>query len=185
MSIDPSSPGSWFTLTAMRGLKPREVRKEPPSPGLIAMFGELLHDQDPEVVAGAEEGRKHIQRTWPEIRMDAPVARVDRFTQPAIAIEYGRLLPFSGRIEKVSAKNINAKGRNVQSQAIYCLTERGLPDVYFFGASGLLILPQGSLSHQCLRLRNAEVPFAQVTPQDMAELPEGRFAIVRKDGISF
>jgi hypothetical protein len=185
MSVDPSSPGSWFTLSAMQALKPREVRKEPTPPALIAMLGGLLRDQDPQVVAGAEEAREHVKKTWPDIPMDAPLARVDRFTQPAIAIEYGRLLPFSGRIEKVSAKNLDAKGRDVRSQAIYCLTEPQLPDTRFFDASGILILPQGSLSHQCVRLINAAVPFAQVTPQHMAELPEGRFAIVRKDGIVF
>ena len=95
------------------------------------------------------------------------------------------MLPFSGRIEKVSAKNLDAKRREIRPQAIYCLTEKDLPDVHFFGASGILILPQGSLSHQCVRLMNAQVPFALVTPQAMDELPEGKFAIIRKDGIVF
>jgi hypothetical protein len=184
MSIDPSSPGSWYTLSAMQALERREVRKEPPPPRLIAMLGGLLRDQDREVVANAEEGAERIKRTWPAIRMDAAAARADRFAQPAIPITNGRMLPFSGQIEKVSAKNIVAKIRDVRPQAIYCLTEEGLPDVRFFGASGILILPQGQLSHQCIRLMNAQVPFAQLaTPQAMDDLPEGRFVIVRKDGI--
>jgi hypothetical protein len=65
--------------------------------------------------------------------MDAAAPRAARFTQPAIPITNGRLLPFSGQIEKVSAKNIHAKSLDVRPQAIYCLTEGRLPDVYFFG----------------------------------------------------
>jgi hypothetical protein len=183
-SIDPSSPGSWFTLSAMQTLKPREVRKEPPPSRLIAMLGELLRDEDRDVVSDAEQGAERVRRTWPDIRMDVHAAR-DRFTQPAIPVRGGRLLPFGGRLEKVSAKNIEAKSRDVNPQAIYCLTEGGLPDVGFFGGSGILILPQGSLSHQCMRLTNAQVPFALVTPQAMDELPEGLFVIVREDGIVF
>lgn len=185
MSIDPSSPGSWHTLSAMQALKRREIRNEPPPLELIAMLGGLLRDQDRDVVAHAEQGAARIQRTWPAIRMDAPLAQTKSLMQPVVPIENGRMLPFSGRIEKVSAKNIDAKGRDLLPQTIYCLTEQRLPDIYFFGASGILILPQGSLSHQCIRLMNAGIPFAMVTPQAMDELPEGKFAIVREDGIVF
>ena len=183
MSIDPSSPGSWYTLSATKALTRREVRDEPPPPELIAMLGGLLRDEDREVVAAAQEGAERIRRTWPAIRMDAPSAQPTRLMQPAIPIENGWKLPFSGRIEKISAKNIDAKRRDVRSQAIYCLTERGSPDIYFFGASGILVLPQGQLSHQCLRLREASIPFAMVTSQAMNDLPEGKFAIIRDYGI--
>jgi hypothetical protein len=185
MSIDPSSPGSWYTLSAMQALERREVPKDPPPPTLIAMLDGLLRDQDREVVADAEMGAERIKKTWPAIQRAAPASLAEKFTRPAIPITNGRMLPFSGQIEKVSSKNIDAKRRDLRAQAIYCLTEEGLPDVPFFGASGILILPRGGLSHQCMRLMNAQVPFAMATPQAMEELPEGKFAIVRKEGIVF
>jgi hypothetical protein len=186
LSIDPSSPGPWFTLSAMKALQRREIRNEPPPPGLIAMLSGLLRDQHQEVVSDAEEGAERIRRAWSDFQVDAPMARADRFSQPVIPITAGRhLLPFGGYIEKVSAKNINAKGGDVRPQAIYCLTEEGLPDVRFFGCSGMLILQQGRLSRQCMRLQNAQIPFAMITPEATDELPERIFAIVREDGIVF
>jgi hypothetical protein len=47
----------------------------------------------------------------------------------------------------------------------------------------MLIPDQGMLSHQCLRLIGANVPFALLPPDVIQQLPEGAWVTVDQNGV--
>lgn len=185
IGINPSDAGGIYYLSDLHHAPKRQIQARPPSDRLVALLLKLRNDPIPIVKEAAEQSEMQITYAWGGLGLGRPASR-SSVTQELM--EHQAKLgatnqPFAGRICKATTANMLALSAGLSPNSIVALTSVHVHDVYFYGAAGMLIPDQGMVSHQCLRLVNANVPFAMLPPEVIHQLPEGVWVTVDQNGL--
>jgi len=185
IGINPGDAGGIYYLSHLNHAKKRSSLSGPPSDRLVALLLKLRNDPIPIVKEAAEQSAITISHAWGELGLTRPASRPPATTE---LMEHQARLgatnqPFAGRICKATTANMHGLSAGLSPNSIVALTSVHVLDVLFYGAAGMLIPDQGMLSHQCLRLIGANVPFALLPPDVIQQLPEGAWVTVDQNGV--
>jgi hypothetical protein len=192
ISIIPWDYQPIYLLPVLRDYVKRQVKPQSLTEHLTGILHKLLFDTDPEVRSEAMSTAREIQHPLPfgltaaGSNDDDGRRDWDRLKQRlgwrelTLQTGQGNLLPFSGRF--ITATFDNMDSIEAKAGMVVCLRSPQMIESYFFGASGLIIPAGATMSHLCIRLREASMPFVMLAVSAMDRIPEGSHILV-KDGV--
>jgi hypothetical protein len=163
----------------MRKRQKKTVESIPPDKDQLAILVNLLNDTNGGVRTAAQESLKEIRQNWKNLNLDdrglKEVKPLKIESGKAVRFAFGT--PFSGFLRRAIEQNQYDLKDNLQQGTIVLIETNDVLEVFFYGASGIIINDGGSLSHRCMRLRNIGIPFASIDFETIRDIPDGTFII--------
>jgi hypothetical protein len=177
ISIEPWNAGPIFILSNLRDFPKRKIEPHQIPEQQRRILQTLVEDPDIGVRLIATNVAKDLDIS---LKLDTPnpLAAVQPSRELQFHTQHGYLLPFNGRFVKATVENMRILSQEISTHMIVYLSTREVIDVYFYGASGIIIHTQGFFSHLCTRLIGADVPFAMLEDNEIDRIPDGAYVAV-------
>jgi TIR domain len=179
--MKPLNPGPIYFLSALKEADKRIVHEQKIPEQYVSIIRNLLRDPDSDVKRMAVIVANEQPELKPLLTAERrPIESNNRTREFRLFPKSGYLLPFSGLLLKATAENMSAYAKHNLTDTIVYISSHEVLESYFYGASGLLLYDQGMLTHLCVRLYGARVPFVLMESDIIDDIPEGSYLVVRE-----